>query len=644
MRKMLTLALLTPLALLAPVSLRAQAHDSAAPAIPEPVDAPWPGGTITLDIDATDTARGVFRVSQTVPLAPGTRSLTLLYPEWHPGKHAPRGAVSELVDLRLSADGRPVSWRRDPVDVNAFHVSLPASARALTASFVNTSPLEPDEGRIVMTPDMLNLQWERTSLYPAGHAVGRIRVRPSVTMPAGWTAATSLDGKATSAGNRISWAESDYATLVDSPVFAGRWARRWNLGNTLSLSVIADERGQLDAGAEPLAALTALGEEALATFGRAPFERYEFLVALSDKLGDIGLEHLRSTEIRLSPRTFLDWSGTDWDHNVLAHELAHAWNGKYRRPEGLATPDFRQPMRDELLWVYEGQTQFWGWVLAARSGVQRKETVLGMIASAAGSYSQMPGREWRSVADTTLDPIVAARRPKPFASLARGEDYYSEGALIWLEADQVIRAGTRGQRGLDDFARAFFAWRGDAERLSTYRFEDVVESLNTVHPHDWATFLRERIDQSGRPAPVAGIEAAGYRLVWRPQPNPYDKARMADGNVLSLHHSLGVVLSREGIVTSVRWGSPAFDAGIVGGARIFAVGGVAYDPARMQQALSEAAAAGQKLDLLVQRGSRFSSVQVNNGGGLRYPWLEPVNAKVPAGLDRLLAPRRVRTN
>ncbi len=593
-----------------------------------------------LDIDATDVRRGVFRVTQTIPLAPGTRSVTLLYPQWHPGKHAPRGAISELVALKITADGKPVDWRRDWRDVNAFHVAVPEGTRALVARFINTTPVRREEGRIVTTPDMLNLQWEKASLYPAGHYVRRIAVRPAVTLPEGWSAATSLDGGRTS-GNRVAWAETDYETLVDSPVFAGRWFRRWDLGNSLTLNVVADEQGQLDARPETLAAMTALGAEARALFGRAPYERYEFLVALSDRLGDIGLEHLRSTEIALSPRAFLDWQGTDWDHGVLAHELVHAWNGKYRRPEGLWTPDYRQPMRDDLLWVYEGQTQFWGWVLAARSGVQRKETVLGMIASAAGNYSELPGRDWRSVADTTLDPIIAARRPKPFASLARGEDYYSEGALVWLEADQVIRAGTRGAKGLDDFARAFFAWKGEPERLSTYRLDDVVAALNAVHPHDWRAFLTDRVESHGRPAPLAGIEKAGYRLVWRSEPNPYDRARMAAGGTLSLNHSLGLTLSREGAVTSVRWGSAAFDAGVVNGARVVAVNGTAYNAGRMNAAVAATAGGERTIELLVRRGDTFQTLPVTYAGGLRYPWLEPIG-KGAAGLDRLLAPRRSR--
>ncbi|HEX8056872.1 MAG TPA: peptidase M61, partial [Novosphingobium sp.] len=485
--------------------------------VPDPVDAPYPGGTIRLDIDASDTQRGTYRVTETIPLAPGAKNLTLLFPQWLPGNHGPRGPLAELVDVRFFADGKPVTWQRDPVEVFAFHVDVPAGARELVAKFIHTSPLQTSEGRITMTPEMLNLQWEKMSLYPAGHYVRRIRIKPTVTFPKGWTAAAALDGAQTS-GDKVTWAETDYETLVDSPIFAGVNFRKWNLGHDVTLNVVADEPEQLAISPENVAKFTSLVDEALAVFGKPAFNRYEFLLALTDRMGGIGLEHLRSSENQMEPKNFIDWEGMDWDRNVLPHEFTHSWNGKYRRPARLWTPDYRQPMQDDLLWVYEGQTQFWGFVLAARSGVQTKETVLGMLATQAGAYSEQPGRAWRSVEDTTLDPVFAARKPKPYVSLARSEDYYNEAALIWLEADQVIRSGTGGRKGLDDFARSFFSYAGGGQTSATYEFDDVVAALNAVYPYDWASFLHTRIEGTGQPAPVAGIEKAGYRLVWRDAP------------------------------------------------------------------------------------------------------------------------------
>jgi predicted metalloprotease with PDZ domain len=638
-------ALLAALPFALPASAQSVSPPMAAPierTVPDPQDTPYPGGTIRLDIDATDTRRGAYRVVQTIPLAPGTRRLTLLFPEWLPGNHVPRCPLAQLADLRLFADGKPVRWSRDPVEVFAVHVDLPEGARELVARFVHTSPLQSSEGRITMTAEMLNLQWEKMSLYPAGHYVRRIRVRPSVTLPRGWTPAVALDGaRRTSApaGDRITWGETDYETLVDSPIFAGQHFQKWDLGNTVTLNVVADEPRLLAAAPENIARLSALVEEALATFGRAPYDRYEFLVALTDRMGGIGLEHLRSSENQLEPKNFIDWAGFDWDRNVLPHELVHSWNGKYRRPARLWTPDYRTPMQDDLLWVYEGQTQFWGFVLAARSGVQSTETVLGMLASQAGYYSELPGRAWRSVQDTTFDPVIAARRPKPFTSLSRGEDYYNEGALVWLEADQIIRAGSGGRRGLDDFAQAFFSYKGDGP-VATYEFDDVVAALNAVHPHDWAGFLRGRIAGTGLPAPLAGIEQAGYRLVWKDTPNPYDKARLDDSRTLNLNYSLGLTLDREGTVTGTRWDGPAFNAGVVSGARIVAVGGQAFDGDRIARAITEAKSSGKPIELLVRRGDRFLTVPVEYAGGLRWPWLERAPGRGTAPLDTLLSPRR----
>jgi len=645
----LLVALLSPIALSAQDTGQETPDDSgtlvgasAQPAVPEARDVAYPGGAIRLDVDASDTVRGVFRVTETIPVAAGARDLVLLFPSWLPGKHAPRGMLAELADIRFEVNGKPIAWRRDPVEVAAFHLDLPEGAREVVARFVHTSPLETSQGRIAVTQEMLNLQWEAMSLYPAGHYVRRIRVRPSVTFPPGWQAATALDGRSLS-GARVTWAETDYETLVDSPIFAGKYFRQWSLGGSATLSAVADEPELLDARPENIAKLGALVAEAQLALGRAPFDRYDFLVALTNRMGGIGLEHLRSTEIQLEPKNFVDWNEMDWDRNVLAHELGHAWNGKYRRPARLWTPDYRTPMQDDLLWVYEGQNQFWGWVLSARSGAQSKDVVLGMLASQAGKFAEQPGRQWRSVEDTTYDPVFAARKPKPYASLTRDEDYYNEGGLVWLEADQLIRAGTGGRKGIDDFARAFFGYAGGAPngldtRVKTYEVADVTAALNAVHPYDWAGFLDARIRAPGQPAPLAGIEKAGYKLVWREEPNPYDRARTADSRKLELMYSIGLTVDRDGAVTTAQWGGPAFAAGVVGGMKIVAVDGLAFDQDRLKKAITRAKVDGRPIELLVRRGDRFQTIPVPYKGGLRWPWLERAG-KAPAGLDALLAPR-----
>ncbi|WP_374528596.1 M61 family metallopeptidase, partial [Novosphingobium sp.] len=608
--------------------------------IPDAVDRPYPGGTILLDIDASDTARSVFRVTQTIPVAAGTRHLTLLYPKWLPGNHSPRGPLAELVDLKFEADGKPIAWRRDPVELYAFHLELPAGTRAVTARFIHTAPLQDSEGRVTITPEIINLQWEKMSLYPAGYYVRQIRYRPTVTFPQGWTAATALDGVKV-AGNRWTWGDVAYDTLVDSPIFAGKYFRKWDLGNGVTLNVVADKPDQLAAGPQQIAAHRALVDEALLAFGAKHFDHYEFLLALSSNLGGIGLEHHRSSENQMDPSLFLNWAANEADRDLLPHEFSHSWAGKFRRPARLWTPDYRQPMQDDLLWAYEGQDEFWGLVLSARSGMQSKDMVLGQLASVAGKYSEWPGRRWRSVEDTGFDPAFAYHKPKPYPSIARGTDYYSEGALVWLEIDQIIRAGTGGTKNIEDFARAFLGVRdGDWGEL-TFEMSDIVATLNEVYPYDWNAFLRARMMTPGQPAPIRGIELGGYKLVWKEDPNPYDGAKMAGSRTLNLSYSLGLTLDREGRVTATQWDSPAFNAGIVTGAKVVAVNGIAYSHEGLKSAISLAKSGGP-LQLLVQRGDRFETVSIAYTGGLRWPWIErAAPGTAPTGLDQLLAPKRV---
>ena len=607
--------------------------------VPDAADRAYPGGTILLEIDATDTPRGVYRVTETIPVVAGKRELTLLFPQWLPGNHSPRGPLAELVALSFEAGGQKLEWKRDTIEVNAFHVTLPPGVRAVTAKFIHTSPLQTSEGRITMTPTMLNLQWEKMSLYPAGHYVRQIRIKPTVKLPLGWGAATALDG-GVQAGQSWTWAATDYETLVDSPIFAGANFRKWDLGQRVTLNVVADKAEQLAAKPEQIGLYRNLVSEARLAFGANHFDHYEFLLAVSDKIGGIGLEHHRSSENQLEPDSFTAWDKNEFDRGLLPHEYSHSWSGKFRRPARLWTPDYRQPMQGDLLWAYEGQDQFWGLVLSARSGLQSKEMVLGQLANWAGNYAVQPGRQWRSVEDTGNDPVFAARKPKPYPSMARSEDYYTEGALIWLEADQLIRARSGGTKSIDDYAKLFFGMRdGDWGEL-TFELPDIAAALNAVMPYDWQTFLDTRINRPGQPAPLRGIEAGGYQLVWKDEPNVYDKARMTDAKVLSLTYSIGLTIDKDNKVAATQWDSPAFNAGIVTGAKILAVNGMTYDADGLKAAIT-AAKTGAPLVLLVQRGDRFDAVSIEYRGGLRYPWLErSAGAKGPGGLDLLLAPLR----
>ena len=604
--------------------------------IPEPEDRPLTA-PMRLEVDATDIARAIFRVKQTIPVESG-KPLILLYPQWLPGKHGPRGALAEMTGLKISAGGCPVKWTRDPVEVYAFHVDAPANANSVDVEFQFTSPVQGSEGRIVVTPAMMNIQWEQVALYPAGHFTRAILVQPSITLPKGWTGVAALDG-ANTTGNRIAYGVTSFETLVDSPMFAGPHYRKWDLGNKVTLNVWADEAKFLDAKPEQIAAHKALVDEAVILFGSKHFDRYEFLLGLTEELGGIGLEHHRSSENTRETDYFTEWDENGSERALLPHELVHSWNGKFRRPADMWTPNYSIPMRDNLLWVYEGQTSYWDMLLAARSGLQPKEMVLGEMAKHAGFYSEQPGRDWRSVEDTTHDPIFGARKPKPFASQARGEDYYQEGMLVWLAADMTIRELSKGKKSLDDFAKAFFGMREADWGVLTYDFEEVVRTLNAVQPYDWAKFLDTKLRQPGQPAPMTGFDKGGYKLVWKDEPNIFDKEIMKEGNNISLTHSLGLTIDKDAKVTSVFWDSPAFKADIVNGAKILAVGGVAYSKDRLLDAIKAAKDGKTPVRLLVERNKRFEQIDIAYSGGLRYPHLEPVG-KGETAIDRLLMPRR----
>jgi predicted metalloprotease with PDZ domain len=592
-------------------------------------------GTIRLDVDASDNVRAIYRVVETIPVA-GPGPLTLLYPQWLPGNHGPRGPINSLAGLTITAAGRPVAWRRDPRDVYAFHVNVPAGARELRLEFQHLSPTDGGQGRVTMTAAMLNLQWEKMSLYPAGYYTRGIPIEASVTLPAGWTAATSLD-VASRRGDRISYRPVPYETLVDSPIFAGRYSRRERLADGINLNLFADQPGDLEATPEQIAVHRRLADQIVRLFGGRHFDEYEFLVALTDDLGGIGLEHLRSSENSHPRNYFTGWSEGSAGRDLLAHEFTHSWNGKYRRPADLWTPTFNVPMQDSLLWVYEGQTQFWGFVLSARSGLMPAEDVRAELARTAAFYDTLPGRSWRPLIDTTNDPIVQARRPQPWSSWMRGEDYYSEGMLIWLEVDARLRQLSGGRRSLDDFARAFFGANDGDQGISTYTFDDVAATLGRIAPFDWAGFLRERVETIEAHAPLAWIAAGGYRLVYRDTPPAYFTAREHDRKIVDLTYTIGIIVGEGGAIAGVAWDSPLFNQGVTSGSTIVAVNGRQYSADNLKRAITAAHGTRDPIQLLIKKGETYREVALDYHEGLRYPVLERVGTG-PSSLDALLAP------
>ncbi|GAO39834.1 peptidase M61 family protein [Sphingomonas changbaiensis NBRC 104936] len=596
-------------------------------------------GTMQLQVDLRDVKQGIFRIHQTIPVS-GPGPMVLLYPKWKPGNHSPSGQIENLAGLKLSAGGKPVTWRRDPIDMFAFHVDVPAGATEIEAEFQYLSPQKGGAGgRRVFGPSMANLQWESVSLYPAGYYVHNVPVRASATYPAGWTGFTALRGQ--QRGTTVTYDQVPYDILVDSPVYAGAYTKQVQLDPQVTFDIVADSPWQTAITPEQVALHKTLVQQADKLFGTRHYDHYDFLVALSDYQSGDGLEHHRSSENTLDADLLTDWDANLYDHYVVAHEYTHSWNGKFRRPADLWTPDYNQPMRDSLLWVYEGQTQFWGDVLSARSGLWSKQAYLDFLANVVARYSEgMPGVTWRPVQDTTSQPIITDHGPGgAWPSWFRSADYYRNGELFWIEADATIRKLTNGKKSMDDFAKLFFGVEpGQWDHELTYRFDDVAAALNQIAPYDWAGFLRSRLDSTDPAINRRTVEAAGYRLVFGDKPTDSSKKQLAKAKVDDFYYSVGLNLSKQGEIKDVLWDGPAFRAGIRPTETVLAVNDAAYDADAMARAITDAKRGAGPIRLVVKSDDRYRDVTIDYRGGLRYPRLEKIGTGEGA-LDRLLAPR-----
>ena len=604
--------------------------------IPPARDIPYPG-TIQLTVDASDVTRGIFNVHEHIPV-PAAGDFVLLYPKWLPGHHSPSGQINKIAGFKATAGGRALPWVRDTLDVYAFHVTVPQGVKAIDVDFQYLSPTAGNQGRIVMTPDMSSIQWIANSVYPAGYYTRDIPVQASVIVPAGWHVATALRPSGQTA-TRVDYPLTNYQILTDSPLIAGAHYRAFQLSPDVTLDVIADNEAELAAKPDQIAAHQRLVQQAVKAFGAQHYDHYNFLLTISDYLGGQGLEHHRSSEDGTERGYFTDWDNKLRERNLLPHEYTHSWNGKYRRGADLWTPDFRTPMQDSLLWVYEGQTQFWGYVLGARSGMLSKQDTLDAIAATAATYGYAtPGRTWRALVDTTNDPIIAQRAPQPWRSWQRSEDYYSEGQLIWIDVDRIIREQSRGKRSIDDFARAFFGMRDRDWGELTYTFDTVVETLNKVQPYDWRAYLEQKVYDVASAPPLDGINKGGYKLIFTAEPTKWIKSAEKSGKNSDLTYSGGLVVDNKGKISTVIWDSPAFNAGLTVGSEIVAVNGREFDNDMLKQVIRNAAGSGPAPELLVHDGEVYRTVKLDWHGGLRYPRLQKVGT-APGTLDALLAPR-----
>jgi predicted metalloprotease with PDZ domain len=608
------------------------------PPVRAPIDQPYPG-TIRVTVDATDVVHRVIGAEETIPVHPG--ELTLLYPQWIPGNHSPTGPISNFAGLEVSAAGKRIRWLRDRVNMYAFHIHVPSGVNVLDVKYQYLSPLRPDEGRIAFSSNILDLSWNTVLLYPAGHFSRDIEYAPGIRLPQGWRFATALEVSSQS-GSLVRFKDVPLNTLVDSPLYAGVNYKREDLStgpnNQVFLDVFADSPKDLAITPEELKLHRNLVQQAAQLFHSHHYRHYDLLFSVSDIMGGEGLEHHQSSEDSTRANYFTDWQAGVDERDLLAHEYTHSWNGKFRRPADLWTPNFNVPMQDDLLWVYEGLTQYWGYVLTARSGLRTPSETRDLIADIAADFDASRGRTWRPLVDTTNQPIISQRRPVTWVSWLRDEDYYEEGLLIWLDVDTKIRQLSGGKKSLDDFARVFYGVDNGSYVTRTYDFNDIVSALNSVEPYDWRSFLRTRVYQLAPRTPVGGITRGGYRLTYTDTPPAWLKHAYTPQSYVSFATSLGFSVKENGELGSVWWDSPAYDAGITPDMRLQAVNGKAFTLDVLRDAIRDAEKSASPIRLLVRRGNLLRTVPVDYHGGLRYPKLSRVQG-TPDLLDAILAPK-----
>ena len=616
------------------------------PAVPTaPVRAPkevqYPG-TIALAVDTSNITQDIFVVHETIPVAKGA-GLTLLYPEWRPGNHSPtaRSRIGRVAGLVITVNGTPVAWSRDPVNMYAFHVPLPPKATSVEVDFQYLAPPSADYGRPETTTNILTLDWDAVVLYPAGYYARKIPIEAHLKLPAGWQMASALE-RVEGQSDEAHFRPTTLETLIDSPVYAGAHFARVDLDPGAKIPVYLDLFGdrpeQIVATPAQVAAHRELVQQAYRLFGSHHYDHYDFLVTVSDTLPPSGVEHHQSSFDGVVGNYFTEWDKSAGGRSLLPHEFSHSWDGKFRRPADLWTPNYNVPMRNSLLWVYEGQTQYWGNVLAARSGLWTKQQALDELAMVVARYQADAGRTWRSLQDTTDQPIIQYNTPLAWRSWQRATDYYDVGALIWLDADTLIRERSQGQHSLDDFARQFFGVDDGSYAELTYTFKDIVVALNRVLPYDWATFLRERLDAVNADAPTAGVARGGYRLVFTDTASDLYKSVEEHAKATTLTYSVGLTVEKDGKIKDVLWNGAAFKAGLSPGTQIVAVNDVAFDTDRFKDDIRAAKQSTTTMSLIVREGDRFRTVKLDYHGGLRYPHLER-DPDHPALLDAILTPK-----
>jgi predicted metalloprotease with PDZ domain len=598
-------------------------------AIPLPKDAAYPG-TLTLDVDLRDVGQKIFRVHEAIPVHAGP--LVLFYPKWIPGEHGPTGTLDAIAGIKFTANGQPVAWRRDLKEMYALHLIVPAGVERLDLEFQMLSPTSGGDfgASVSVTERLVDLEWNQVLFYPAGHYAHNVSFQPSVRLPEGWKFASALTTDTPNAST-VQFRSVDLETLVDSPLIAGKNFRRIDVGSAgvppVYLNVVADRPEDLAATKLQIEHQAALVKEAYALFGARHYQHYDFLLTLSDSTGHFGLEHHQSSDDRLGANYFIDNDSYLASGYLMPHEYVHSWNGKFRRPADLATVNYNEPMQADLLWVYEGLTNYLGEVLTPRSGFWTSAQYREYLAWQASGMNHVPGRSWRPLQDTADEAQVLYNVPSAWASWRRGVDFYDEGSLLWLDVDTKLRELSHDKKSIDDFTHAFHGVQDGKIAVVGYDFNEVAATLNKVEPFDWASFLHALLNSTKEEAPLDGITRAGWKLSYSDQPNEMLKAREKSRKYTDLTDSIGVLIDeddRAGMLMDVLWQGPAFNSGLAPGMKLIAVNGDKYSSDVLRDAITAAKDNQKPIELLLQSQDVFLTIKVDYRGGLKYPHLERI--------------------
>ena len=610
---------------------------------------------VRIAVDLRDSPRHVFHAKLKFPVKPGP--LTLVYPKWIQGEHAPTGPIVNLTGLKILAGGKEVAWRRDDVDMYAFHLEVPQGAEMLEVSLDYLSPPPESSGsrdRSDATAKIAVLNWYLVTLYPQGIETDDLTYEASLQLPAGWKYGTALP-VAKETPEEIAFAPATLTMLIDSPLITGEYFRNIDLAPGQkpehSIHMAADGPAALAASTAEVQHMRQLVAESGALFGARHYRRYDFLLALSDKMPPDGVEHHESSDNRTPEALFLDPDVRETQMDLLAHEFTHSWNGKYRRPAGLVAPDYQAPLKGDLLWVYEGLTQYYGVILSARSGFWTPQRLREYLAATAAYLNDRPGRTWRDLQDTAISAQILYAAPVAGSSWRRGVDYYDEGTLIWLEADTIIRKESNGKKSLDDFCRKFYGRENGALKVVPYTFGDVVAALNEVTPYDWSSFFKERLTTHGPGAPLGGVVNSGWKLVFTETVNEHQRSEEIVSQEVDVEYSLGFQVHATGGEESDRIlevipGSPADKAGLAPGMHLLAVNGRRWTPELLRDAIKRAGNNKEPIELLAENNDYFQTYRVEYHGGEKYPHLEATSGKtdVLAEISRMKAAPAAATN